>query len=81
MYIDRRKVRQEIKAWKLQSGLGNLRKVQFKINNTTGTVQIFASRPGYLIGRGGKLYEEYKNKMKILGVSNIEIVEVEDMLI
>lgn len=79
MYINRRAVEQELKAWKRDSKIGNLRKIQYKIKGDI--VHVYASRPGYLIGGGGKLIRGYIAKMKPYGINNIEIHEVEDTLI
>lgn len=79
MYINRRAVEQQMKEWKKRSGLGNLRKVMYKIHGNT--VNVYCSRPGYLIGGGGKLIREYEAKMRVHGVQDIKIIEVEDSLI
>jgi ribosomal protein S3 len=81
MYINNRAVQQKIKAWKTESGLGRIRKLQFKIDNKNHIVNVYCSRPGYLIGRGGNLINKYKNLMKVLGVKDIKLYEVEDYLI
>jgi len=81
MYINKRAVQQQIRAWKSESGLGHLRKLQFTVDYRKHIVNVYCSRPGYLIGKGGKLINKYKNSMKVLGVKDIRLHEVEDILI
>ena len=79
MYINRRAVENHMKDWKNKSGLGHLRKVMYKIHGNT--VNVYCSRPGPMIGKGGELIREYQSKMKEIGVQHIELIEVEDTLI
>ena len=79
IFIDRRAVETFLREWKAESGLKNSKKCLYNLKSTALTV--YCPSPGYLIGRGGLLFEKYKGKLLAIGVKSVEIVEVEDVVI
>ena len=80
-YVDRRKLKQLVTEWKKKSGMGHIRKVMFSYDSKEGLVTVYSSRPGYMIGKAGCHINEYTEKMKVLGVKEVKIKEVEDGVI
>lgn len=75
MYIDRRKIEKLLRQWKKASHIEPESILLYKI--TGSVLNVYTSRPGYLIGYHGTLIRKYISKASKYGVSNIKLVEVD----
>lgn len=65
----------EMKMWKEESGC--LQPIMYRYSMSDKKVTICTSTPGYLIGRGGELYNKYTEIIKQRLRENVEIVFLE----
>ena len=71
-----------IKEWKKEAGVKGIILVS-AYNDCRDTIKICTYRPGLMIGRGGKLVEKYKGKLKEYNhkLEHIEFVETDSWFI
>ena len=64
---------QILKKWKDESGVSTT----IKFNYHNGTLTVYSTQCGLLIGRMGSLISSYKTELKKcnLGIENIELIE------
>lgn len=70
-------VRNLLQQWKKESGATRI--IQYKYSSSTGTLYIYTSQPGILIGRYGNLVDKYKKifKENIMSFEKFEFIETD----
>lgn len=69
-----------VKAWKGEAGLSRKDIILLSaFPNSRETLKIYTGKPGYMIGKGGCLYQKYKQIIleKYQNIKEIELVETD----
>ena len=74
----RREISETIKAWKDEAGVKGIVLVS-NYSEFRNKITICTDRPGYMIGKGGKLVDKYRDKLKEFNprLESIEFVETD----
>lgn len=77
-YIDHQNIKRVLRNWKLEASEHQIDTLYDYIN---GVVVIYTTRPGQLVGQGGKLLEKYKQELMMScdNVVNVLLFEVENV--
>jgi hypothetical protein len=73
--MNRRAVEKLIRAWKLDRHMSHDIKIMYSFNSC-GELILYTPLPGWLIGKGGVLFEKYKKRLLDAGIRDVSIVEM-----
>lgn len=76
-----KRIEKILKGWKQDSGISHDKKIMYNFNPLHNELTIYFTYPGYLVGRGGLLFDKYESKLKEERVTKITFVEVADYVI
>ena len=74
-FMDNQNIKRILKDWKLEASEYTIDMLYDYVN---GTVNIYTTKPGYLIGQGGRLIDKYKQELMLSvdGLTDVLIFEV-----
>ena len=70
-------IERTIKEWVMEAGIPDLRLVTYRYNH--GVLDIYTTKPGYMIGLRGALINKYSEIFK-KNVRNFKIVEMHEVV-